>query len=271
MLLVYRTMNFHTYANNEIDYFSARWYKTRNQGFKNRPNRHIMKIQIQREQLNGGWINVSYNPHFVLGFTEKGFEEKKLSFLLPDRSKEILQLTQIHSAIVLYSDETVAGSRGDGIILTQKDKLAIIKTADCIPLFFWHERKPIGGIIHVGWKGLLAGIDRVLIRKLLKNNINLSGFRFLVGPSICRACYEVGKDLFDRFKHFPAGEMLFFPKTEKKYNMDLTRGLFVSLTRQGIGPEAIQLSGLCNHCLDNFPSYRGDNPTGRIYNFMVML
>jgi YfiH family protein len=230
-----------------------------------------MSIQFKREKVHGGWINISRNQNIILGFTELNFDLVNLPLLLPDSSWKILQLTQIHSCRVMLSREISPESRGDGIILTGKGKVAVIKTADCIPLFFWHESNPVGGIVHVGWKGLLGGIEGELIRIIRELDFGLSRFRFYIGPSICRNCYEVGEDLYSGFKNFPERDSIFFPKEGSKYNMDLASGLAISLTRQGISGSAIQLSGLCTHCLENFPSYRRDMPAGRIFNFITLI
>ena len=228
-----------------------------------------MKLRLKRNKFKDNWINIFQNRHLILGFTESGFAKADLSKRF--KEIEILELNQVHSGIIFLSENITKGQKGDGILLTEKGRLAIIKTADCIPLFFWHKKYLIAGIIHVGWKGLLAGIEKELIKVLKKNNFKISQLQFLIGPSICRECYEVSSDLYTTFYNFPDRGKIFSSKNTSKYYLDLKKGLALSLINHGVLESNIIFSNICNHCNDKFPSYRTNQvKTGRIFNFIML-
>ncbi|MCR9144160.1 MAG: polyphenol oxidase family protein [bacterium] len=115
---------------------------------------------------------------------------------------------------------------GDALYSGESGVLLVIRTADCLPLFFdlslndsrqsdsaaaahapHSESKSIVGIIHAGWRGLAAGIiSRTLVEALakLRGSGHRSGEfrgRFFFGPCIGAESYEVGADVADHFTH----------------------------------------------------------------------
>jgi YfiH family protein len=179
-----------------------------------------------------------------------------------------IMLKQIHSAAVFFADTINPLTEGDGLIIQKQDQVAIIKTADCIPLFFWDSKKEYAGIIHVGWRGLLANIHSNLLNMLSKQSA-LDSFCFVIGPAIEAACYEVGSDLYDSFSKRLPPDRFFISKTKNKYDFDLKKALAWSLTENGICHNQITDMNICTFCRPDLPSYRRDGKTDqRIYNFI---
>ena len=55
---------------------------------------------------------------------------------------------QVHSDTIFVDGE----GEGDGIIIT-KPSIALIRTADCVPVVLFDETADIAGVFHSGWRG----------------------------------------------------------------------------------------------------------------------
>jgi YfiH family protein len=237
-------------------------------------------MKFQRKKYNGNFINVYETPWIILGFTEIHFSFTDLSRLFG--SYKLIELKQVHSDIIHLSSQIEPGSKGDGIILDQKDTMAVIKTADCTPLFFWNHSSTecsIGGVIHIGWRGLLKGIEKKLLEFLAAAfaNVDIRQLNVFLGPSIEKKCYEVGPDLYEMFSLKTYRDDIFSPiytneDRKYKYMLDVKKGIRLSLKESGIPAQRIWESTLCTFCeKDRFPSYRRCPTQGkRIYNFLIL-
>lgn len=232
-----------------------------------------MDIAFNRKEVNNRFVNYYETETLLLGFTEMDFGIDNLAAYFQPR--RLVQLEQIHSNIIHDVQNIKSSGRGDGLISTTPGIMPVIETADCTPLFFWHPDGSIGGVIHIGWRGLFQGIEKKLVERLLFKNTDLSQFRFVLGPAIERDCYEVGPELFHQFSGKSYGANIFtasLGENKRKYLMDVKRGIVLSLRESGIPGGNIQDLGLCTYCeSDRFPSYRRQKGTGqRIDNFLLL-
>lgn len=238
-----------------------------------------MNNLFERKAIGGHVVNVYESPAMIMGFTETDFPLD----LLKDTFKphRLVELKQIHSNTVWLSSQVQAGveggvTKGDAIILDQKNTMAVIKTADCTPLFLWSEEKePVGAVVHAGWRGLQHDIERKAIDKLIETFPHTSPDKLhaFLGPAIEAQCYEVGKELYDSFSKKSYRDAIFLPHPkEDKLLMDVRKGVHLSLIESGIPQGHIVESPLCTFCEKNrFPSYRREpHIDGRIFNFMIV-
>jgi len=224
-------------------------------------------IELQTRYFEGYAVQVYENARIIFGFSELNFSATALQrFFKP---QPLLFLRQIHSARIVQAREWQAGAESDGILLQKPGPVAVIQTADCLPLFFFNSDFTVGGVIHVGWRGLWQGIEKTLLAMAPGNP---GKYIFYLGPAIEKKCYPVGEDLYRLFRDKHYAENIFTPRRDGKYLMDLKAGLIMSLLNAGIEAAQIQDCGLCTFCLKNrFPSYRRDGKTGkRIYNFLSL-
>lgn len=247
-----------------------------------------MKIKCIRKPVGGHFLNYYQGQRIIFGFTEKDFELKDLASFFQVHAFRLVELKQIHSDIICFSsrietappDQTEPAMKGDGIILDELNTMAIIKTADCTPMFFWDDDYSIGGVIHIGWQGLAKGIATNLLTILEKNSISPDSLNFYFGPAIESGCYEVGPDLYERFASRFYRERVFSHHEEKpwKYLLDIKKGISLSLQEWGVPADRITDVGICTFCeAGRFPSYRQDKRSGatgencgRIYNFLLL-
>jgi copper oxidase (laccase) domain-containing protein len=166
---------------------------------------------------------------------ERMEEEKRILshyFHLP--SDRIIMLDQKHgsdcvriSAADLPS-KPLLYAKADALMTMEKDVLLVIRTADCLPLFFHtdaaHEASTdvLIGALHAGWRGLTRGIiahvmsmavhtiDRARRMKLAISE----QLHIFSGPYIPGRIYEVGPEVA---RHFP----ITLPQNSGKFLLDL--------------------------------------------------
>jgi len=204
-----------------------------------------------------------------------GYSEKKFSYAHVRRLApgfRWLSLKHTHSAVVFAAATCKSRAAGDGLILGRADGpvAILIRTADCVPLFFWDVGYRWAGILHVGWRGLQQGIEKKALARLEQAGIGPEQLHFFFGPAIEGKCYMVREDVYASFARHSFREKIFSPAVGGKYALDIKAGIRHSLLEAGAAAERIKDSGLCTFCLtDRFPSYRRDGPdAGRIYNFL---
>jgi YfiH family protein len=236
---------------------------------------------LERKKWKGRFVNIYETEQIILGFTETHFPFKSFARRFIDY--QLTELEQVHSDILLFSNQAGPGSEGDGIILEEAGRGAVIKTADCTPLFFWFQQDNGGvggGVLHIGWRGLLKGIELKLLT-LLEEKFSPFDYRRLyvfLGPAIEKKCYEVGADLYEAFSTKNYRDKIFYPVStpaespgSRKYLLDVRQGIRLSLQKAGLPAEQVEESPLCTFCeADRFPSYRRSPNSGRIYNFLIL-
>ena len=88
----------------------------------------------------------------------------------------------------------------DGLVTDEREVALFTFYADCVPLFFLDPKKKVVGVAHGGWRGTVDKIARNMI-ETMKTRYNSRPEDILVGigPSIGSCCYQVNRDVFDRF------------------------------------------------------------------------
>jgi YfiH family protein len=114
----------------------------------------------------------------------------------------LLQLKQIHSAIVHRVDSaTAAPLAGDGLITDKPALLLAIKTADCVPVLVADGKRRVVGAFHAGWRGTLARIVQKGVGEMQRHFGSLpSDLYAAIGPCIRRCCYSVGPEVRAQFE-----------------------------------------------------------------------
>ena len=154
---------------------------------------------------------------------------------------------------------------------TDQPGLALaVMTADCLPVVFAGVRGDWVAVVHVGWRGLAAGVIEATLESAPGN---VEETRAWFGPAIGACCFEVGSDVRQIFlQRFGAAAAASFQSTESpnKYLASLAGLAACRLRERGI--EALSDSGRCTVCEPaNFFSHRRDGATGRMATVAMIL
>ncbi len=190
--------------------------------------------------------------------------ENDQSFLKAFSLTEAIVMHQEHSDAIHIIENSERPVSGDAIILIQKRVAAIIKTADCLPIIISDLKYPMAAIAHAGWRGTYDAIAKKTIEKMADNyNTNPKDLVCIIGPSIGPCCYEVSKDLVEKFNmNFTNSTEKFYTIEEDKYKLDLWKVNEHILRECGVKDENIINLNLCTSCnSDKFHSYRKHNKT----------
>lgn len=159
---------------------------------------------------------------------------------------------QVHGPVVRRADG--AGEPGDGVWTDEPGKPMLVFTADCLPIALARANgaRPAIAALHVGWRGLLAGIVQAAAAELGGGKLTA-----VIGPGIGPCCYEVGGEVAGPFRErYGAGVVI-------DGRLDLWGAAEQALS--AAGAETVSRVDLCTACTpDLFFSHRRDGArTGR--------
>jgi YfiH family protein len=166
---------------------------------------------------------------------------------------------QVHGSRVTVAHPTSIVTPGtvyepcDGLWSDRPGLAMMLLTADCLPVVLCRtEGDPALAVLHVGWKGLLAGIVAAGARVL--GGVSLAA---AVGPGIGACCYDVGEEVSAPFR------AAFGDDVACEGRLDLRRAVERALRAAGIA--TVDHVDRCTVCeADRFFSHRRDRGvTGR--------
>ena len=187
-------------------------------------------------------------------------------------------LRQVHSAVALEMEETdgdLPGRRwreGDALWTAAPGTGVAVRTADCVPVLLAHPGLPVCAAIHVGWRGMAAGVigETVLCIAARAGAGAIEGLAAAAGPSARKCCYEVDEAVADRLRACPGGvRHLVKGRGPGKWNADLPSLAVESLLSAGLSRGRVETVGPCTICSPMFHSYRREKSlTGRQHSFI---
>jgi YfiH family protein len=210
------------------------------------------------------------------GVSEGDFESLNLGILTEDDPERVVENRRLLSAAAGADPETatmawqVHGARvfeadgrgivkpgtdferGDGIWTERRGRALGLLAADCYPVALGRRKgTPRLVVLHVGWRGLMAGI--------LERGVEAVGgaAAAAIGPGIGPCCYEVGEEVAGPFHARFGDEVL------QGRNLDLAEAIERDLLAAGL--DDVQRTGHCTSCEPElFFSHRRDHGrTGR--------
>jgi len=101
-------------------------------------------------------------------------------------------LRQMHGSITHVARSPLARTEaGDGLVTDQAGLALIIRAADCQTFVLYAPDAHVAAVLHVGWKGLIAGAIHSCM-DTLRATWNIDPARLVVGagPSLCMSCAE---------------------------------------------------------------------------------
>ena len=175
---------------------------------------------------------------------------------------------QTHSNNIRVVNANSTYNNTDGLVNYGSNKILTLLTADCVPIFIYDKIKKNTSLIHAGWRGLSMGIFFKAMHILFIANNNIKDFKFVIGPSIKKCCYEVDNKVYTEF-----GKKFYELKNNGKAMLDLQSVLLNQILSFGVSASSVLIDSDCTKCsYEKFFSFRREKEkSGRmlsIFNLM---
>ena len=217
-----------------------------------------------------------------LAITTKNIDSKNKEDLLNTFNNDEFNLEnltsniQIHSEIVNLIDESNIGykNEGDALITNVKEVPLLVFTADCVPIAIIDKKNKAIGVVHAGWRGTYSQIAKNTIELMKKEyNTDARDLLCVIGPSIGSCCYEVSKDLIEKFNIILTNcKEKFYIIKEGKYYLDLWKVNEYVLKTCGVKEKNIINLNICTSCnSDRFHSYRIHEKTDKRIGMILQI
>ncbi len=171
----------------------------------------------------------------------------------------------MHAAdvVVVTSPGEHAGAAADAAVTTTAGCPLVVRTADCAPVALLADGG--AGIVHAGWRGLLAGVVEAAVAALGGLGVAPSSLRAEVGPCIRAGCYEFDgsgrDDLAARY-----GSSVLATTVWGTPALDLVAGVRAALAAAGV--EHVEVVGGCTACDTTWYSHRARADSARQASFV---
>jgi YfiH family protein len=175
-------------------------------------------------------------------------------------------LAQVHGDGVADIDAAIPElPRADAAVASKAGRVAVVLTADCMPLLLCDRAGARVAVAHAGWRGMAAGVIEQAVRALQAEPRQVMAW---LGPTIGPDAFEVGPEVRDAFMATDTrAESAFRPHRPGKYMADLYALARQRLGRAGVA--AIYGGGFCTyHEPGRFFSYRRVPRSGRMGAFI---
>lgn len=151
----------------------------------------------------------------------------------------------------------------DGLITAERGLALFMRFADCIPVLLAEPALPAVGIVHVGWRGLAAGILEAALEAFeVHLGCRPSTLHAALGPGIGGCCYAVGAEVVEALQPRLGGALPLY-RMNGVWHLDLPEAVRLHLHHLGV-PSVIA-AGVCTAChLEDWYSHRAEKGrTGR--------
>jgi YfiH family protein len=163
--------------------------------------------------------------------------------------EKIILPGQVHSPNVAAATPENAGSgvlrssdfpNCDAVITNFPGIFLAVLAADCVPILIFDEKSRATCACHAGWRGARDRIAALSVRKLCETyGCNPENLVALIGPSICRDCFEVREETAREF------DKKFVTRKDEKIYVDLQLANKEALINAGLKPENILIHEEC--------------------------
>lgn len=156
----------------------------------------------------------------------------------------------------------------DGLLL-EKNGAVFMNFGDCVPLVFYCDNVAL--VSHAGWSGTAQSMAKISVKRLIDNyRFNPKDIKVVIGPAICKKCYNVGKDVYKKLYKTVANPQDLFELRDNKFFVDLKVINEQQLMECGV--EKIDVCPYCTACGEKlFFSYRYENQTSYRHSVVVKL
>jgi polyphenol oxidase len=174
---------------------------------------------------------------------------------------EPVWLEQVHGVHIINADTADKIPQADASFSTEKNKVCVVMTADCLPVLLCNKQGTKVAAAHAGWRGLQAGVIEASINALEENTQDILVW---LGPAIGPQAFEVGDEVRQKFiQEIPETALAFIANKPGHWLANIYQLAKIRLQKMGI--EKIYGGDFCTYTdQQRFYSYRRDGATGRM-------
>ena len=219
-------------------------------------------------------VLASVRDHGSMRFSDgdigKANRRKFVKEFLPNGSKLVM-------AKIAHGDEIAIANwrspeiveNADALLTVNRNIYVAVTYADCFPLILYGPAMRIVMICHIGYRGLIQKLPVIAVKKMMTYGSSRKDTRALIGPGICRNCYEFDhEDLFVR-----RGYSDYICRNGNKYHVDI-KGIieYQLIAEAGLGQNNVSSSNICTfERQDLFSARREKFPFGNIQAGMMLV
>lgn len=176
---------------------------------------------------------------------------------LPAQPGWINQTHGIHT-VVLEQDSC---RDADAAVSRQPGQVAVVMTADCLPILMCNRSATEVAAVHAGWRGLQSGVIQSALAAMQSASDQLMAW---IGPGISQPCFEVGDEVLAAFADsVPGAADYFSPHGQGHWLCDLAGLAERVLNQQGVS-QVFRDPHCSYRDAELFYSYRRATTTGRM-------
>ena len=160
----------------------------------------------------------------------------------------------------------------DGLMTDRPGVPMVLLSADCPLVCAYDPDRPAVGAVHASWRGTVAGAASNLVGQMARA-FGSDPARLLTGiaPSAGGCCYEVGDDVRRVARTRLADADGYFVERAGRLFFDLWSANRKQLIDAGVGPEHVEVAGICTICDARFWSHRRDGAEAGRFALFVSL
>ena len=202
----------------------------------------------------------------IAGVVDRQAQRSILLEALP--STAVAEAEQVHGASLAMleaprdASTMIAGC--DALVTHHPGLTLLVRSADCLPVFFVDPVRRVVALAHVGWRGLKAALPQRVVAALRHTHHSaVSQLHVAIGPAIRACCYEVGPEFCSAFEPFVR-------RQGNRLMCDLVGAAIDQLRRCGISSKHVVDCQRCTACeTQRWFSLRREGPTtGRLVSFI---
>lgn len=166
--------------------------------------------------------------------------------------KSVVTMGSLHRSNIRVVGKSDAGKiikNTDGLLTKEKNLFLSLSVADCLPVYLYDVKSDAVGLLHCGWRGIIADIiERGIKKMMLIFGSCPKNIQALIGPGISKCHFMVGKDVAEKF-------------SSTSNFIDLKKVVREKLLASGLLSKNITTDNRCTFCLkNNYFSFRRDKP-----------
>lgn len=208
----------------------------------------------------GPWASLNLGDHVGDEPLAVADNRRRVAAALAPGAGPLVTMRQVHGADVAVLDAAPGEPPAADALVTRTAGLVLtVLVADCTPVLLWDRAAPVVAAVHVGRRGLAAGVLPAAVAAMCDLGARPDRIDALVGPGVCAEHYEVPAPMRDEVDACAPGAAA--ATSAGRPALDIRAGLLRQLSGAGVEPPAVMTE--CTAESAAYFSFRRDGVTGR--------